>query len=138
MNDNCTHGDLRIASRSDDESALSSEGRLEICVNGVWGTICDLKYGTRDATVACKQLGYDGQGMHERHKSTCISFLLCSYKSLPHLYTNDDHSMFVQILCNGSDCMTDLNNYLISPITLSSAHERFDTKPVYHAVIISN
>ena len=69
VNDNCTHGDLRIASRSDDESALSSEGRLEICVNNVWGTICDFKYGTRDATVACKQLGYDGQGMHERHTS---------------------------------------------------------------------
>ena len=63
MNDNCSHGELQIASRSDDSEALASEGRLEICVNGVWGTICDVRYGARDANVACRQLGYDGQGM---------------------------------------------------------------------------
>ena len=63
LNDNCSHGELRIASRSDDSEALSSEGRLEICVNGVWGTICGIRYGTRDANVACRQLGYDDQGM---------------------------------------------------------------------------
>ena len=61
--DNCSHGELRIASRSDDSNALSSEGRLELCLNGVWGTICDAKYGTRDAQVACRQLGYEAEGL---------------------------------------------------------------------------
>ena len=59
---NCTHGDLRIASRTDDSTDLFSEGRLEVCVNHAWGTICDTAYGTRDADVACSQLGYDDQG----------------------------------------------------------------------------
>ena len=59
---NCTHGDLRIASHTDDSTDLFSEGRLEVCVNRVWGTICDTAYGTRDADVACSQLGYDDQG----------------------------------------------------------------------------
>ena len=62
QSDNCSHGDVQIASRSDDTTTLSSEGRLEVCVNGVWGTVCDLRFGTGDAEVACKQMGYDGEG----------------------------------------------------------------------------
>ena len=63
MDDNCTHGTLRIASSTDDSDGLFSEGRLEVCVNGAWGTICDTAYGTRDAEVACRQLGYDDHGI---------------------------------------------------------------------------
>ena len=29
---------------------------MEICLNGVWGTICDDRWGTPDAVVACQQL----------------------------------------------------------------------------------
>ena len=64
VNDNCTHEDLSIASRSDDTTALSSEGRLEVCVNGVWGTVCDKRFGRLDAQVACNQLGYDHEGTY--------------------------------------------------------------------------
>ena len=63
QNANCSHGDVKIASLSDDTTTLSSEGRLEVCVNGVWGTVCDLQFGTKDAHVACSQLGYGGEGM---------------------------------------------------------------------------
>ena len=61
---NCTHGNLRIPARIDDTTGLSSEGRLEVCVNGVWGTICDTRFGRLDAQVACNQLGYDHEGTH--------------------------------------------------------------------------
>ena len=64
---NCTHGDLRIAARSDDSTDLFSEGRLEVCVNNAWGTICDTAYSARDADVACSQLGYDDQGTLHIH-----------------------------------------------------------------------
>ena len=50
----CTTGDLRLAGTG----AFANQGRVEVCNNGAWGTVCDDFWGTVDASVACRQLGF--------------------------------------------------------------------------------
>ena len=53
----CTNGQLRLVG-----SSIPNEGRVEMCMNNEWGTVCDDGWSSTDATVVCRQLGYSTQG----------------------------------------------------------------------------
>ena len=38
--------------------SYSNEGHVEVYCNGQWGTICDDGFGSTEAKLICKQLGY--------------------------------------------------------------------------------
>ncbi len=51
--DNCTFGEIRLVNGS-----IDSEGRVEACVDGTWGTVEADHWTTTSAKIACGQLGY--------------------------------------------------------------------------------
>ncbi len=54
----CDHGDVRLVNGS-----VPNEGRVEVCVSSIWGTVCDaVEWGREDAEVVCRQLGYTPDG----------------------------------------------------------------------------
>ena len=53
----CTDGDVRLVGGQND-----AKGRVEICVSGIWGSVCEHRYSWREenAAVVCQQLGFHG------------------------------------------------------------------------------
>lgn len=57
-------GQIRLM---DGTNAMSSssrqyDGRVEICTNGTWGTVCDDLWDDNDAQVVCHSLGFTRLG----------------------------------------------------------------------------
>ena len=54
---NCTNGQLRLIGGSSE-----NEGRVEICYENQWGTVCNNGWNAEDARVVCRQLGFQTLG----------------------------------------------------------------------------
>ena len=53
----CNEGDVRLL-----EGSSELEGQVEICLNNIWGTVCDSGWDSNDARVVCRQLGFSVAG----------------------------------------------------------------------------
>ena len=68
-------GDLRLTNPSinpsDDGDRIS--GGLEIFMNGEWGLVCEWNFDPKDASVACRQLGFHDKSKYKESFSRTVS-----------------------------------------------------------------
>ena len=67
----CTEGEIRLTG-----GASYNEGRVETCLNGEWGTICDQMWNTTEAGVVCRQLQFASHSNGYKHVSSFINQLI--------------------------------------------------------------
>ena len=57
LTDSCPSGEVRFIGTNS-----NSGGRVEICVEQSWTTVCDLYWDNEDASVLCRQFGFSLYG----------------------------------------------------------------------------
>ena len=80
---NCLSGDIRLSQ--------GSQGTIEICIDGYWGTICDSLWDNTDASVTCRQQGYPYLGKITQLKLRLTNSLYCTIKQA--LLHFDNHNL---------------------------------------------
>lgn len=127
--------DIRIL---DFKGAITNEGRVEIRVNGQWGTICNKKNNLETAKRICKDLGYnDGKwASPEGAGNFCKSFKgnnYCGSENYLSMFSNiscqKEHSNFAACTkknANGNECSHG-NDAIIS--CTSQSYESGDSTP---------
>lgn len=59
---NCSDGDVRLQDGISDLVTGVMEGRLEICINEAWGSVCVDHFGSAEVNVICNSLNLTGRG----------------------------------------------------------------------------
>lgn len=60
---NCSDGSIRLVN-----GPTSHDGRLEVCLNRVFGTVCETGFSSDEARVVCRSLGlYNGMLYNYNH-----------------------------------------------------------------------
>ena len=54
----CSDGAVRMVG-----GRIEQEGRVEVCLKGVWGSMCRSQFTKADLFVLCSYFGYHGKGV---------------------------------------------------------------------------
>jgi len=103
----CTSNTLRLVNGTMNDTMQTLDGRLEICINNAWGTICSNSFRLVDAEVACNHaIGFDRIGWYCYYFSFCgFTYQNCSGSKVisPRSYLSSGPIFLDQLACTGSD-----------------------------------
>ena len=54
----CENGDIRLVTGDGDTGEDVMSGRVEVCWDDRWGTVCDQGWSDNDAIVVCREFGF--------------------------------------------------------------------------------
>ena len=60
-----------------------NEGRLEVCFFNHWGTVCDDNFGTEEAQLVCRALGFPEEGRLKQLATATKFTVVCSNLAFP-------------------------------------------------------
>lgn len=81
-----------------------TQGVLEVCFDGTWGSVCDNYWTTPDAEIACKQLGFASAGI----ESVKIH---CTLKQHLHLWQRHFFTLYIHCMHVGNTCIMSFISY---------------------------
>jgi len=67
VRENCSNGEVRLIGGSN-----NLEGRVEVCLNEAWGTVCDRRFNQDVANVICHQLNFKINGKNLNPVVKCL------------------------------------------------------------------
>ena len=69
----CEQGSIRVV-----DGIIEQEGRVEVCIDSVWGSVCDERWDKTDAHVVCRQMGHPELGITYHIYYYCLRTVLFS------------------------------------------------------------
>ena len=60
----CAESEVRLVGGSRPDN-----GRVQVCFNGVWGSVCSSGFGEPEAQVTCRNLGFSDGSISESYLS---------------------------------------------------------------------
>ena len=95
----CLDGAVRLAGATG-----NFLGRVEICINNQWGTVCDSDWDNSEARVVCRQLGFSNSrelNLLAIHTLACAhTTLRCSFAIAILTHLNKGYKLVTLLICH--------------------------------------
>ena len=120
-NKRCEDGSIRLV-----EGIIEQGGRVEVCLNGVWGSVCDDGWDTTDGHVVCKQMGFADLSEFNTNKIIIVKQACVFIYIEPYVFSNSHFGdgqypiVYSNVNCGGwEDSLMDCHHTIVPEFSCS-------------------